>query len=121
MKSTQIRNESYFQLRKKRADVSQEKRALEYMYGTSVTNHSLARALHIPITSATRLTCGLRKKTWLFDMDKRINVETGVPNTVMGLTPAGMRVAQDILYEEAKKKELHPIFQDILVSFTGDK
>jgi len=100
--STEVKTDSFIKVLDNGTVDNQENRALKLMYGGSMTNHQLSKELGIPITSATRTTSGMRKegKEYLCDVKRIWNADTNAPNTLMKLTPLGMKRAQNLLWQE---------------------
>lgn len=98
--STEVRDESFTKVMDNGTVESQEDRALKLMYGENLTNHQLSKKLNIPITSATRVVCGMRDKEYLFNLEKVFNKKTDAQNTVFALTVLGKKRGQNLLWQD---------------------
>lgn len=106
--STEVRDDSFIKVLDNGTVDNQENKVLKLMYGGTYTNHQLAKELHIPITSACRTTCGMRKpdKGYLFNIEKIWNEETQAQNALMGLTPLGKKIGQNLLWQDFHNKKV---------------
>lgn len=102
--SEEVRDENFFKVMDEGIPAAQEDKALKLMYGENLTNHELSDKLKIPLASATRTTCGMRKLGYLFNIEK-VYVN-GRPRAMMGLTKLGKKVGLSLLWRDLHNKKV---------------